>query len=135
MAELDLNRRMKFHERFLREVARKSARVEVDSNIDEVTRSLRFVADHGDIVSSSLTVATAKIFSKTDDGGIKELCLNGLYRVRNPVAKRELLQIYRDTRTEAKFKDQTAEYLRLAVKEDRKLPEAEARMILSVVGQ
>jgi hypothetical protein len=135
VAVVDLKRRMKHHERFLREVARTSSRVEIDSDLAEVKRSLRFVADHNELATREVARATASIFSRTADDEVRELCLGGLYKINNDVAKRALLRIYADEKTDVRWRNVTADFLRLAVKEDKDIPPAEARMILSVVGQ
>lgn len=134
-ARLDVRRQLAFHERFLREVARSSPRVEVAWNMDEVRRSLRFVTEHGSQASARAAAAAARIFSRTEDEEARALCLNGLYRINNETAKKELLRIYHDQKLEARWRTQSAEYLRLAIKEEQRIAPADAKAILSLVNE
>ncbi len=45
-ARIDVARRLAYHTRFLREVARSSPQIDVTWNLGEVNRSLQFLADH-----------------------------------------------------------------------------------------
>jgi hypothetical protein len=132
---LALKRSMAYHERFLREVARSTAQVEVVWNIEEVRRSLRFIAEHGDAASGKAASAAAKIFARTQDEETLRLSLNCLYRINNETAKAELLRIYRDAKMDARWRAVSAEYLRLAVKQEQRIAPADAKVILSVIGQ
>ena len=134
-ARLDVKRQLAFHERFLRRVAKSSPRVEVVWNIEDVRRSLRFVAEHGDLAGGKAASAAARIFSQTEDEETRSLCLNGLYRINNETAKKALLVIYRDQKLEARWRTQSAEYLRLAIKEEQRIAPADAKAILSVVNE
>ncbi|HKQ53625.1 MAG TPA: hypothetical protein VJT74_14715 [Pyrinomonadaceae bacterium] len=134
-ARLDIERRLSFHERFLRRVAKSSPQVEVAWNIEDVRRSLRFVAEHGDLAGGRAASAAARIFSQTQDEETRSLCLNGLYRINNETAKKALLVIYRDQKLEARWRTQSAEYLRLAIKEEQRIAPADAKAILSVVNE
>ncbi len=132
---LALKRSMAYHERFLREVARSTAQVEVVWNIEEVRRSLRFISEHGDEASGKAASAAARIFARTQDEETLSLSLNCLYRINNETAKAELLGIYRDARLDARWRAMSAEYLRLAVKQEQRIAPADAKVILSVIGQ
>ncbi len=134
-ARLDVKRQLNFHERFLRRVAKSSPQVEVVWNIEDVRRSLRFVAEHGDLAGGRAASAAARIFSQTQDEETRSLCLNGLYRINNETAKKALLVIYRDQKLEARWRTQSAEYLRLAIKEEQRIAPADAKAILSVVNE
>jgi hypothetical protein len=134
-ARLDVKRQLSFHERFLRRVAKSSPLVEVVWNIEDVRRSLRFVAEHGDLAGGRVASAAARIFSQTEDEETMSLCLNGLYRINNETAKKALLVIYRDQKLEARWRTQSAEYLRLAIKEEQRIAPADAKAILSVVNE
>ncbi|HYH84573.1 MAG TPA: hypothetical protein VEX60_03765, partial [Pyrinomonadaceae bacterium] len=59
---LDGERRLAFHQRFLQEVAKSSPLVEVVWNIEDVRRSLRFVAEAGERGDARAARAAAKIF-------------------------------------------------------------------------
>lgn len=134
-ARLDIKRRLAFHERFLREVAKSSPQVEVVWNIEDVRRSLAFVAEHGSRASGKLASAAAHIFARTQDEETQRLSLNCLYRINNETAKAELLRIYRDPKLDARWRTMSAEYLRLAVRQEQRIAPADAKVILSVIGQ
>ena len=134
-ARMDIKRQLAFHERFLREVAKSSPRIEVVWNIEDVRRSLRFIIEHGQAASGKTASVTASIFTRTEDEETRKLCLDGLYRINNETAKKQLLRIYRDEKLEARWRTQSAEYLRLALKEEQRIAPADARAILSVVNE
>jgi hypothetical protein len=90
---LDIARRLDYHTTFLREVAKSSAEVEVAWNLDDIRRSLNFIADHGDKAGANAVSATAQIFSRTRDDEIRRACLESLSRINNTKAKNELLKI------------------------------------------
>lgn len=133
-ARMELQRRLDYHERFLREAAR-SPRVEVDWNIEDVRRSLRFIAENGAAASGRMASVVARIFGRTNDEEARAICLNGLYRINNETAKKELLGIYNDQQVETRWRNVSAEYLRMAVRENQTIAPADAKTILSVVGQ
>jgi hypothetical protein len=134
-AQLDVKRQLAFHERFLRRVAKSSPQVEVVWNIEDVRRSLRYIAENGSAANRKVASAAAHIFTRTQDEETRSLCLNGLYRINNETAKKELLGIYRDQKLEARWRTQSAEYLRLALKEEQRIAPADAKAILSVVNE
>lgn len=134
-AQLDIKRQLAFHERFLRQVAKSSPQVEVVWNIEDVRRSLRFIAENGANANRKVASVAAHIFSRTQDEEARSLCLNGLYRINNETAKKELLRIYRDQKLEARWRTQSVEYLRLAIKEEQRIAPADAKAILSVVNE
>ncbi|HEX8920821.1 MAG TPA: hypothetical protein VF766_05055 [Pyrinomonadaceae bacterium] len=133
--QLDIKRQLAFHERYLRQVAKSTPQVEVVWNIEDVRRSLRFIAEHGSAANGQIATASARIFARTADEETRSLCLNGLYRINNETAKKELLRIYRDQKLEARWRTQSAEYLRLALKEEQRIAPADAKAILSVVNE
>ncbi len=132
---LDVQRRLAFHERFLREASRSSPQIEVVQNIEDVKRSLRFVAEHGAAADKKTALATARIFANTQDDETRRLCINGLYRINNETAKKELLHLYQDGQIEAVWRTLSAEYLRMAVREEQRIAPADAKIISAVVGQ
>ncbi|HKQ99037.1 MAG TPA: hypothetical protein VJT09_00110 [Pyrinomonadaceae bacterium] len=134
-AQLDVKRQLAFHERFLRQVAKSSPQVEVVWNIEDVRRSLRYIVENGSAANGKIASAAARIFTRTEDEEARSLCLNGLYRINNETAKKELLRIYRDQKLEARWRTQSAEYLRLAIKEEQRIAPADAKAILSVVNE
>ncbi len=131
-AALDEGRRLNFHRRFLREVAKSSSRVEVEWDTAEVRRSLRFVAEHGARADGKTAAAVARIFERTEDAEIRGLCLGGLYRINNETAKNSLVRIYRDQSTAAEWRALSAQYLRRAAREEQRISHSDARVIASI---
>lgn len=125
-SRLELERRLTFHGHFLREVAKSGPQVEVVWNMDQVRRSLSFIAEHGSVKEGQLANAAALIFAHTSDDQARELCLKCLYRINNETAKNELLRIYRDRKIDARWRSMTAEYLQ-AMHEEQRLSPPEAR--------
>ncbi|MDQ3754154.1 MAG: hypothetical protein M3371_05415 [Acidobacteriota bacterium] len=132
VAALDLARRFAHHRQFLREVAKHSARVEVQWDIEEVRRSLQFIAAHGQRADAKTAAAAARIFANTHDEDIKRLCLDSLYRINNETAKSALLRIYRDDQLEARWRNLSANYLRMAAREAQRIAPADAKVIATI---
>jgi hypothetical protein len=91
--KLDLARRLGYHSRFLREVAKSSGQVEVAWNLADIKRSLQFIAEHGASADSTTAKAAAAIFLRTDDLDTRRFCLDSLARMTNPKAKLELMRL------------------------------------------
>jgi hypothetical protein len=134
-ATLDPARQLAYHRHFLREVARTSARVEVQWNIEEVRRSLQFIADHGSRADGKTAAAVARIFAHTQDEETQRLCLSSLYRINNETAKDALASIYGDKAQEERWRTLSAEYLRRAAREDQRIAPATAKIIAEMGGQ
>jgi len=109
---LDIARRLQYHTNFLQQIAKSSAEVEITSNLNEVLKSLRFIADHGDEASATAATATAKIFARTKDDETRRACLDSLSRIGNPKAKNELLRISQNPALDQTLRDIAADYLR-----------------------
>jgi hypothetical protein len=133
-AQMDMRRRLDYHERYLREVARLTAKVEIDSNVAAVRRSLQFIAQNGTDAQGKTAQAIAKLFSKTDIEEMKQLCLTSLYRINNSTAKKELLALYENEKLDAHWRDICAQYLRLAVKEEQKISSDSLKAITKAIG-
>ncbi|HET6671535.1 MAG TPA: hypothetical protein VFH15_15010 [Pyrinomonadaceae bacterium] len=110
-SRLEIARRIAYHTRFLRQVAKSTPRVEVAWNLDEVRRSLQFLAAHGPEVGSAATHAAATIFLKTDDDETRRACLDSLAHTNNRKAKDELLRLSQDKRLEPVWKERVLAYL------------------------
>ena len=102
---LDIARRLDYHTKFLREVAKSTAQVEVAWNLDDIRRSLNFIADHGDKAGSNAVSATSKIFSRTRDDEIRRACLESLSRISNSKARNELLKISQNQTVDQLWRD------------------------------
>jgi hypothetical protein len=133
--KMELARRLEYHDRFLREVARSSPVIEIVWNMEEVRRSLQFIADHGQQAGSKTAKAIAQIFKRTDDEEARRLCLSSLYRINNETAKKELLALYRDDKLPDTWRVLIAQHLRNAVREEQHINPKDAKVILSMVGQ
>jgi hypothetical protein len=92
-ARLDIARRLSYHTRFLREVAKSTSQIDVVWNLDEVKQSLQFIVEHAADADARIASAAAKIFLRTQDEQTRRYCLEGLSRMTNPKAKSELLRI------------------------------------------
>ena len=123
---LETQRRLAYHGRFLREVAKSSPQVEVVWNMDDVKRSLNFIAEYGTVDEDKAAKAAALIFARTSDTEARELCLKCLYRINNETAKNELLRIAQDQKVEARWRQMTIEYLK-AMNETRRLSPSEIK--------
>jgi hypothetical protein len=109
---LDIARRLQYHTKFLQQIAKTSAEVEITSNMNEVLRSLHFIAQHGSEAGASAASATAKIFARTRDEETRRACLDSLSRIGNPKAKNELLRISQNPAVDQTFRDIATDYLR-----------------------
>lgn len=111
-AKLDNARRLAYHTRFLREVAKSSPQIDVAWNLDEVKRSLQFIVDHAADADSKSASAAAKIFARTQDNETRRFCLESLSRMTNPKAKSELLRLSQQKDLDQAGKDLVISYLK-----------------------
>lgn len=109
---LDIARRLQHHTKFLQQVAKTSAEIDITWNLDDVKRSLHFIADHGSEAGSTAAAATAKIFARTKDDETRRACLDSLSRIHSPKAKSELLRISQNNDVDKGLRDLAGEYLR-----------------------
>jgi hypothetical protein len=109
---LDIARRLQYHTRFLQQIAKSSAEVEITSNLGDVKRSLEFIAEHGEQANGTAAAATARIFARTKDDETRRTCLDSLSRIRSSKAKNELQRISQNTDVEQTLRDLANEYLR-----------------------
>ena len=110
-ARLDIARRLAYHTKFLREVARSGPRVEVKWDLQEVQRSLLFVGQHGNEAESKAATAAAKIFLRTSDIDTRRACIESLSRITKPKAQAELIRLSQTANLEPALKDLISEYL------------------------
>ncbi|MCA1815941.1 MAG: hypothetical protein LC746_05955 [Acidobacteria bacterium] len=134
IAALDLQRTLERHRAFLREVAKTSAQVEVEWNISDVRRSLELLAAHGDRADGTTSAAVARIFARTSDEDVRKLCLDCLYRINNESAKSSLVRIYRDETVEPRWRALSAEYLRAAARDQKRISAGDAKIIATIGG-
>ncbi len=108
---LNLARRLSYHTRFLREVAKSSPQIDVVWSLDEVKRSLQFIVDHAPEADAKTASAAAKIFASTQDEETRRFCLESLSRMTNPKAKSELFRISQLKDLDQSGKDLVTAYL------------------------
>lgn len=132
---MELARRIERHTQFLSEVAKSSPQTEVAWDINTVKRSLQFLVDRGAAANESAARATSLIFRRTNDDEARRLCLEALYKINNKTAKNELLRLYQEEQPRSEWRLPIAEHLRKAVAADTRMKPAEARAVLSQVGQ
>jgi hypothetical protein len=132
---LNAERRLAYHKRFLEQVAKSTPVVEVVWNIEDVRRSLRYVAASDTRGDAGAARAAARIFAQTQDAEARRLSLECLYRINNEAAKTALLRIYQSPGVEPELRLLTAEYLRNALREEQRITPEDARAILAVVGK
>ena len=108
---LDIARRLRYHTNFLQQIAKSTAEVDITWNLEDVKRSLRFIAEHGSEAGSNTAAVTATIFARTKDIEIRRACLDSLSRIHNPKAKNELLRISQNNDVDKTLRDLANEYL------------------------
>ena len=108
---LDIARRLQYHTRFLQQIAKSSANVDITWNLEDVRRSLHFIAEHGPEAGSNAAAATAKIFARTRDEETRRACLDSLSRINSSKAKNELLRISQNNDIDKTLRDLATEYL------------------------
>ena len=109
---LDITRRLQYHTKFLQQIAKSTAEIDITWNLDDVRRSLHFIAENGSEAGSSTAAVTAKIFARTKDDETRRACLDSLSRIHNPKAKNELLRISQNNAIDQTLRDLASEYLR-----------------------
>ncbi|HJY29841.1 MAG TPA: hypothetical protein VJ306_17555 [Pyrinomonadaceae bacterium] len=109
---LDIARRLQYHTSFLQQIAKSSADIDITWNLEDVRRSLRFIAAHGSEARGDAAAATSKIFARTKDDETRRACLDGLARIHSTKARNELLRISQNNEVDKVFRDLAAEYLR-----------------------
>lgn len=132
VAQLDIRRQLDFHERVLQEIAYRSAKPEVDSDVAALKRALQFISQNGSISNEKTTRSLAKIFAITSDESMRTLCLASLYRIDNSSAKKELLAIYSNTHIADHWRNLCAQYLKKALVERQRISSGDAVTIAGI---
>lgn len=130
--EMDSRRQLDYHERYLRETAETTVKPEIDSDVNAINRSLAFISENGDAAQGKTAKAIAKIFAATDSNELRELCLSSLYKVNNNVAKKELLAIYQNPKTDERWRTISARYLKLAAQEQQNISPVDSKTIAKI---
>ena len=110
-ARLDVARRLTYHTKFLRQVAKSTPQIEVAWDLDEVRRSLHFVAEHGAAADSGAASAAGNIFTRTDDVETRRACLDSLSRMTSRKARNELLRLSQIASLDPAWKEIVLSYL------------------------
>ena len=134
LAKMDVRRQLNFHERVVSETAFRSTRPEVDSDVAALKTSLKFISEHGSAANEKTARSLAKIFAITDDEDMRGLCLAGLYRIDDSVAKKQLLAIYKNTTVEERWRTLCAQYLKRALGEGQRITTRDAVAIAGITG-
>src|SRR5215216_602254 len=110
--QLDIARRLQYHTRFLQQIAKSTAEVDITWNLEDIRRSLHFIANHGSGAGANAAAVTAKIFARTKDEETRRACLDSLSRINSSKAKDELLRISQNNDVDKGLRDLASEYLR-----------------------
>src|ERR1041384_517832 len=113
---LDIARRLQYHTHFLQQIAKSSADIDITWNLDDVRRSIRFIAEHGSEAGGNAATATAKIFARTKDDETRRACHESLSRIRSSKARNELLRISQNNEVDKVMRDLAGEYIRGATR-------------------
>lgn len=111
-SRLDIARRLQYHTQFLQQIAKSTAEVDITSNLENVRRSLHFIANHGSEAGAGAAAATARIFARTKDDETLRACLDSLSRINSSKAKNELLRISQNHEVDKVLRDLASQYLR-----------------------
>lgn len=114
MAKADTKRQLDFHERRIRETAFYSVQPEVDANVNDLIKSLTFVAQNGTKAGGKTASAIAKIFAATDEDDIKTASLAALFKIENKAGQEALTAINKNERFDARWREAASEYLKRA---------------------
>jgi hypothetical protein len=108
----------------LRRIGKSGTPIEIAWSLDEVKRSLQYLADHADEADSSAATAAARIFTLTEDSETRRVCLDSLSRMNTSRAKIELVRLSQDRRLDSGWKDVVISYLHRLGTEDPLLSSA-----------
>lgn len=132
---MEVARRIRHHTQFLQQVGKSSPQIEVAWNMTKVRTSLRFLADRATAANGSSARAAALVFQHTNETEARLLCLDVLSRINDKTARKEMLRIFREQQPQSEWRGTVAARLRKAVTEDVGMKPAEARAVLTEVGQ
>ena len=110
-ARLDIARRLDYHSKFLAQVAKSTVDIDVSGNVAEIRRSLSYISEHSSEADGRAVMATARIFSRTNDENIRRACLDSLSRMSNPKARNQLQRISQNSAVDPAWREMAAKYL------------------------
>ena len=131
-AKLDIRRQLNYHERVINELAYRSAKPEIDSDVSVLKRSLQFVAEHGSDASEKTARSLSKIFALSEEEDIRSMCLAGLYQIDDSAAKNQLLAMYRNVNIDERWRTICANYLKRALEEGQRISARDATAIAGI---
>jgi hypothetical protein len=132
IVRLDRARRLAYHTRFLREVAKSSPLIEVVWDLEKIYPSLRFIAENGSEKDNDAAKAVGSIFARTENTLARGLCLSALKRIGSKVAKREMLRIYEDSTVSSEWRAICAEYLGMPTLQGSKADSTSTRSPITI---
>ena len=135
MAKADTKRQLNFHERRIRETAYYSVQPEVDANVNELMRSLTFIAQNGTKASSKTAAAIAKLFTATDEDDIRNASLAALFKIENKAGLEALTAINKNERVDLRWREAASDYLKRAHVAGQQVSKKEVTSTTSVQPQ
>jgi hypothetical protein len=111
LARLDTARRLAYHQRFLEEVISSSPVVEVVWNVEDVRRSLQFLAEHGSAQTGRTVRLAEGVFARTRDLEIRRLSLDCLEQIDTVEAHQVLARIHEEPDVHPELRARTARAL------------------------
>lgn len=134
-ARLETARVISYHTNILTRMANSSPETDVAWDMGLVRHSLEVLAARGAGAGGSAARAAATIFRRTKDEQARRLCLDALYKIKGKSARQELVRLYNSEGSEPEWRAEIAERVRKAIAEDTHLKPAEAKSLLTQVGQ
>jgi hypothetical protein len=135
LTQMERRRKLAYHTRFLREIGKRSPRVEIVWRIEDIRRSLEFILKEQQGSDSMLAQAAAQIFISTEDEETRRLCLSCLSRMKTETARNELLRIYRDQHTSDSWRINIAKAIHATYNGEDTSDELSKEAIITLVGQ
>jgi hypothetical protein len=115
LAAVDRSRRLNHHERFLEEVAASTPVIDIVWNMDDVRRSLQYLAEHATPRRGASERLAVAVFERTQDRQAQRLSVGWLARMGTPSARAALARIEQSPAVDPGIRALGARYLRGAV--------------------
>ena len=127
LARLDTSRQLAYHTRFLEEVLASTPVIEVAWNIDDVRRSVEFIADHGAQAGERASRLAARVFASTEDFETRRLSVLALTRLDTESSRRALGRIAREPGLEPQLQAALSAGPSRSTRADHAVPEQAGR--------
>jgi hypothetical protein len=111
LARVDTARRLAYHQRFLEEVIASTPIIEVVWNVEDVRRSLEFLAEHGAVRAGPTVRLASAVFSRTRDLETRRLTLDCLEQMDTVEAREVLARIHDEPDVHPELRARTARVL------------------------